>query len=78
MDDLPLRQIENLMSQNPQTENNILLFHIAYFWFPNMNIHKTFKEKFNKIMQAMFVPDTMKSIKKAYNVRYDHVICFLY
>ena len=25
-------------------------------------------------MQAMFVPDTMKSTKKAYNVRYDHVL----
>ena len=62
------------MSQNTQTKNKILLFHLAYVWCPNMNIHKTFKEKVNKIMQAMFVPDTMKSIKKAYNVRYDHVL----
>ena len=39
-----------------------------------MNIYKTFKEKVNKIMQAMFGLETMKSIKKAYNVRYDHVL----
>ena len=33
-----------------------------------------FQRKIYKIMQAMFGPETMKSIKKAYNVRYAHVI----
>ena len=74
MDDLPLRQIENRMSQNPQTKNKIILFHLAYVWCPNMNIQKNFKEKVNKIMQAMFGPETTKSTKKTYNVRYDHVL----
>ena len=65
------------MLQNPQIKKNITLFHIAYAWCPNMNIHNIFKGKVNNIMQAVFGPENMKSTKKSYNVRYYHVLAVI-
>ena len=60
--------MSNQTLEDTQTQNNIFQFQIAYV------MQNTFEANVNNTVKARFGDDTMKFIKKAYDVKTDNVI----